>query len=226
MRTSLSTSLSESISTSVSLSLSESMSASHRTSLLQSESMSQSASTSASTSQSASASISVSESASLSTSAANVTSNNGGGSGSGSSEPSSASESSQAAPATTGQNLFDEVVDFADENISITSTIDFNEVNSAARPRTNATANTTHFNEVGRDNSIGNNQVPLAVVLDRDAEDVVVIKDEETPLGIAKSGAGARVWWYWILIIISAVSGKVAKDKRKAKASSVENIEE
>ncbi|WP_170830806.1 hypothetical protein [Pseudobutyrivibrio sp. ACV-2] len=212
--------------TSTSQSASQSASASASTSQSASQSASASASTSQSASQSASTSESASQSASLSASAANVTSNNGGGSGSGSSEPSSASESSQAAPATTGQNLSDEVVDFADENISITSTIDFNEVNSAARPRTNATANTTHFNEVGRDNSIGNNQVPLAVVLDRDAEDIVVIKDEETPLGIAKSGAGARVWWYWILIIISAVSGKVAKDKRKAKASSVENIEE
>ena len=214
--------------TSTSQSASQSASTSASTSQSASQSASASASTSQSASQSASTSESASQSASISASAASVASNNGGGSGSGSSTPSSASESSQAAPSTTGQNPFDEVVNFAEDDISITSTIDFNEVQTTPA-RTNAsanTANTTRFNEVDRNHSIEDEQVPLAVVLDKDADDVVVIKDDETPLGIAKSGAGARVWWYWILIVISAVSGKVAKDKRKAKANAVENFEE
>lgn len=47
-------------------------------------------------------------------------------------------------------------------------------------------------------------------------EDFTIIEDEETPLGIKKSGLSGRIWWYWILIIITALTGKVAKDKRKA----------
>ena len=62
------------------------------------------------------------------------------------------------------------------------------------------------------------------MVLDDDAlntDEVVVINDEGTPLGISKAGMGGRVWWYWILLIISAITGKVAKEKKKETVSSV-----
>ena len=50
-----------------------------------------------------------------------------------------------------------------------------------------------------------------------DAQAMVEILEEETPLGVAKSGISGRVLWYRILILISDVSGKIAKDKRKNK---------
>jgi len=57
------------------------------------------------------------------------------------------------------------------------------------------------------------------------ADDEVTIEDEETPLAVTKSGLGGRVWWYWILIIISALTGKMAKDKRKAVVKEAEKDE-
>ncbi|GEM_PF-4884177 len=82
----------------------------------------------------------------------------------------------------------------------------------------------TSFKEVDDNGIVQDDYVPLAVKLDDDitADDSVAIEDEEAPLGVAKSGLGGRVWWYWILIIISAISGKVAKDKRDSKEKEVE----
>ncbi len=76
--------------------------------------------------------------------------------------------------------------------------------------------------------SINDEQVPLAVVLDDDINqdaDLTTIEDEETPLAKAKSGIGGRVWWYWILIIISAFSAKIARDKKKEVVDAI-NIED
>ena len=56
-------------------------------------------------------------------------------------------------------------------------------------------------------------------------DDLTAIEDEETPLGIKRSGLGGRVWWYWILIIISAISGKIAKDKRKVTEKNIDTEE-
>jgi hypothetical protein len=78
------------------------------------------------------------------------------------------------------------------------------------------------FNELDEDiDTISDEQVPLAVRLDDGDETVtaddssITIEDEDTPLATTKSGLGGRVWWYWILIIISLLTGKVAKDKHK-----------
>jgi hypothetical protein len=82
-------------------------------------------------------------------------------------------------------------------------------------------------NRIGGGNTLDDVQVPLAVRLD-DADlddDSVVVKDEETPLAMDKSGLGGRVWWYWILIIISALTGKVAKDKRKSAIKETEDTD-
>lgn len=80
----------------------------------------------------------------------------------------------------------------------------------------------TSFNELDEHGStITDEQVPLSVRLDvaddwarNMGDELTSIEDEETPLAVTKSGLGGRVWWYWILIIISAITGKVAKDKR------------
>jgi hypothetical protein len=56
-------------------------------------------------------------------------------------------------------------------------------------------------------------------------DEYTTIQDEETPLSITKSGLGGRVWWYWILIIITAITGKVAKDKRSMVEKEVEDTE-
>ena len=50
----------------------------------------------------------------------------------------------------------------------------------------------------------------------------VAIKDEETPLAVEKSSISGRAWWYWILIIISAITGNVAKNKEKATQKEME----
>jgi hypothetical protein len=140
-----------------------------------------------------SASTSASESASAAASTANQNSNNGNGSGSGSGSNSSASDTANVA--------------------SITSYAQFNEIE---KPVEKVVKKTVKFNEV--DVALENQEVSLNVVLDDEAakiDDVVVIEDEDTPLAMAKSGVSGRVWWYWILILISAISGKIAKDKRK-----------
>ena len=103
----------------------------------------------------------------------------------------------------------------------------FNEI-AAAPVAAGRAENVTSFNELDNNrDAIRDEQVPLAVQLDDDVEreadrDDVSITDEETPLAVAKSGLGSRAWWYWILIIISVISGKVAKDKRKLKEKEVE----
>ena len=56
-------------------------------------------------------------------------------------------------------------------------------------------------------------------------DDDTIIEDEETPLGVNKSGLGGRMWWYWILIIISAITGKIAKDKKKATQKEVDDTD-
>ena len=180
--------------------VSESESSSMSDSVSMSESASMSTSTSQSMSESASTSASESASASAANSSASQGSNAGNGSGSGSGASSSASESGPVAK-VTGE----------------TTEISFNEVADNAE-----TANTITFNEV--EVAIEDQEVSLAVVLDDEAakvDDIVVIGEEETPLAMAKSGVSGRVWWYWILIIISAISGKIAKDKRKSKADEV-----
>ena len=186
--------MSESASTSASESASTSASESASTSA--SESASESASTSAS--ESASTSTSASESAYAAASTANQGSNNGNGSGNGSGSSSSATETAHVAPETTATNNFNELAD------------------------AKVTVKTTKFNEV--DVALENQEVSLAVVLDDEAskvDDVVEILEEETPLGMSKAGVGGRVWWYWILILISAISGKIAKDKRKSKVNEI-----
>ena len=50
----------------------------------------------------------------------------------------------------------------------------------------------------------------------------MAIKDEETPLAVEKSNISGRAWWYWILIIISAITGNVAKNKEKATQKEME----
>jgi hypothetical protein len=105
-----------------------------------------------------------------------------------------------------------------------TITTSFNEVTN------NTVSRVSNFNELEGDEiqGIADEQVPLAVVLDDDHtaanvgdEDLTTIEDEETPLAISKSGLAGRVWWYWILIIISALAGKRAKDKKEAKTEAV-----
>lgn len=145
-------------------------------------------------------SISESESASASAAALNIHSNspseNGGGSRTDIGFENSASEINDVAPATTNDS-FNEIVD----DKTLIRTVRYNEVET-----------------------LENQRVSLAVVLDDDllkAEDVVVINDSETPLGVAKAEMGGRNWWYWILILISAITGKVAKEKRLETQNSV-----
>ena len=148
---------------------------------------------STSTSASVSESISSSESASTSA-AASEAANNSGNSGNGGITYTSASEI----------------------NENATNTAEYNEVNNAAGTNVNT------FNEVGGA-GIEDAQVPLAVRLDDDLVDEdVAIKDEETPLAVEKSNISGRAWWYWILIIISAITGNVAKNKEKATQKEME----
>ena len=159
----------------------------------ESERIAQSTSTSASVSES----ISSSESASTSA-AASEAANNSGNSGNGGITYTSASEI----------------------NENATNAAEYNEVNNVAGNAAGTNVNT--FNEVGGA-GIEDAQVPLAVRLDDDLVDEdVAIKDEETPLAVEKSGISGRTWWYWILIIISAITGNVAKNKEKATQKEME----
>ena len=169
----------------------------------ESERIAQSTSASASLSDSASTSLSESTSTSLSQSASESASNSAaasetpGNPSDGGNTPASASETNEEASVTT----------------------EFNEVNNV----NNRTVN--RLNEVGPAD-IGDAQVPLAVRLDdADLDDDTIIEDEETPLGVNKSGLGGRMWWYWILIIISAITGKIAKDKKKATQKEVDDTD-
>ena len=150
--------------------------------------------------QSTSTSVSVSESISSSESASNIAAASetpGNPENPGGSTPASASETNEEASVTT----------------------EFNEVNNV----NNRTVN--RLNEVVPAD-IGDAQVPLAVRLDdADLDDDTIIEDEETPLGVNKSGLGGRMWWYWILIIISAITGKIAKDKKKATQKEVDDTD-
>ena len=193
---STSTSLSDSTSTSLSDSTSTSLSDSTSTSLSDSTSTSLSDSTSTSLSDSTSTSLSESTSASESASRSAATSETPSNPNNGGTTPASASETNEDASSTT----------------------DFNEVDGNGNDRAN---------RIGGGNTLDDVQVPLAVRLD-DADlddDSVVVKDEETPLAMDKSGLGGRVWWYWILIIISALTGKVAKDKRKSVIKETEDTD-
>ena len=167
----------------------------------ESERIAQSTSASVSVSESISSSESASASASTSAStsaAASEAANNSGNSGNGGSTYTSASEI----------------------NENATNAAEYNEVNNAAGNAAGTNVNT--FNEVGGA-GIEDAQVPLAVRLDDDLVDEdVAIKDEETPLAVEKSGVSGRAWWYWILIIISAITGNVAKNKEKATQKEME----
>ena len=218
-----SASVSESISASESASTSESVSASESASTSTSTSVSASTSESVSTSTSASTSASESTSASTSSSNSAATSTSSDNSGSGSSSSSSASSSGSSASTSTNGTAVNNAVD----NTRTTANANaFNEVTNG--PATSV----ANFNEVGDDiQTITNEQVPLAVVLDDNLEEfdengTVTIEDEYTPLAISRSGITGRIWWYWILIIISLITGKVSKDKKKAKAEAVADNKE
>ncbi len=197
---STSTSTSESVSASESVSRSESVRESESVSTSESVRESESASTSESIRESESVSTSESVSASESASAAASTSTSAD-EGTGASQNNSAAEVSEVTEVIEAENGFNEVSD----NRPARSTASFNELDEEA------------------DTIIGE-QVPLSVKLDEiedldelfkpEGKNIVTIGDDETPLGVTKSGLGGRVWWYWILIIISAITGKIAKDKR------------
>ena len=166
----------------------------------ESERIAQSTSISASVSESISSSESANTSASTSAStsaAASEAANNSGNSGNGGIGVSTYTSASEI-------------------NENATNAAEYNEVNNAAGTNVNT------FNEVGGA-GIEDAQVPLAVRLDDDLVDEdVAIKDEETPLAVEKSGVSGRAWWYWILIIISAITGNVAKNKEKATQKEME----
>ena len=72
--------------------------------------------------------------------------------------------------------------------------------------------------------AIDEEQVPLAVV-DADEEmDVTDILDPDTPLAITDDLPG-RVWWYWILIIISTISAFVGGNKSRKEAKAEEKLD-
>nr|MCR5416287.1 hypothetical protein [Pseudobutyrivibrio sp.] len=103
-----------------------------------------------------------------------------------------------ASTVSTNTSSYNEVANVAD----VASVVSFNEDDTTEE------ANTIIEDET----------VPLSVNMDNDSENArdgsVTITDEETPLAMQKSGLDGRSWWYWILIIISIITGKVAIDKR------------
>lgn len=109
-----------------------------------------------------------------------------------------------------------------------TNTASYNEVAAD-----DATITVTSFNEIADENeeTITDEQVPLAVRLDEGDEtrtpatNVVSIEDEDTPLAATKT-IGGRAWWYWILILISLIAGKVAVDKRKTAQATEDESDE
>ncbi len=95
-----------------------------------------------------------------------------------------------------------------------TTTNNFNDAINAGR-----TTSVVSYNEVNNETTISDEEVPLSVIDQTeeqfDDEGKVTIEDEDTPLAVTKSGLGGRIWWYWILIIISLISGKIAESKKK-----------
>jgi hypothetical protein len=110
------------------------------------------------------------------------------------------------------------------DTVTTTSTSSYSEVSERV-----AAASISSFNEVDEEGitPIEDEQVPLAVKLDDGTvseDNTVSIEDEKAPLSKIKSGVDRRSWWYWILIIISAITGKTAKDKRKELNSDSEEV--
>jgi hypothetical protein len=80
---------------------------------------------------------------------------------------------------------------------------------------------------------IEDEQVPLGVEDEETADDAgaavigdanvadetgnVVIEDEETPLAGAEETETVRKWYWWILLIIAAITGKTGYDKKHKK---------
>jgi hypothetical protein len=46
---------------------------------------------------------------------------------------------------------------------------------------------------------------------------IVGIEDEETPLGAMEETGTRRKWYWWILLIIAAITGKTGYDKKHKK---------
>ncbi len=201
-----SASLSGSESTSLSGSESASLSGSESTSLSGSESTSISNSESTSISNSESTSISASESASVSSANSQSSTPDGGnqGGGTGGNTPSAADPTAPVAPENT---ILDDIVPLAGN--------DGNDGGNTAGISTNRAATTTMAETevpLAIDNSNFENDIEDEVDQDREVEkETETIEDEETAKGIEKF---ARMWWYWILIIIGLITGKTAYDKK------------
>jgi hypothetical protein len=69
------------------------------------------------------------------------------------------------------------------------------------------------------DEDLGDNEEVIAPEDTNTANDagIVGIEDEDTPLGAAEEIGTKRKWYWWILLIIAAITGKTGYDKKNKK---------
>ena len=66
--------------------------------------------------------------------------------------------------------------------------------------------------------TIEEEEVPLAVMAEEeDDTEVTQIEDETTPLASGGAESVGRRFWWWVLAIVAAITGKTSYDKKNKK---------